>query len=225
MRPGANIKTAQDLSGKKIADPQLGGTQDIALRYYLQQNGLKAADKGGTVQITPTDNPTILTLFKTGRIDGAWVPEPWATRLVVEGKGQVFIDERSRWPNGKFVTTDVIVSTKFLNAHPDLVNKFLKADVDTVNLIQSNPDQTKTIVNSEIQRITGKGLPSKEIDLAYTNLDITYDPLTSTFEESANRAYTLGFLGSSKPDLNGLFYLGPLNQVLVSKGLAKVVGP
>jgi NitT/TauT family transport system substrate-binding protein len=225
VRPGANIKTAQDLSGKKIADPQLGGTQDIALRYYLQQNGLKAADKGGTVQITPTDNPTILTLFKTGRIDGAWVPEPWATRLVVEGKGQIFIDERSRWPNGKFVTTDVVVSTKFLNAHPDLVNKFLQADIDTVNYIQSNPDQTKTIVNSEIQRITGKGLPSKEMDLSYTNVDITYDPLTSTLEEAASRAYALGFLGSSKPDLNGIFYLGPLNQVLVSKGLATVVGP
>ncbi len=225
VRPGANIKTAQDLNGKKIADPQLGNTQDVALRYYLQQNGLKPTDKGGTVQITPTDNATILTLFKEGRIDGAWVPEPWATRLIVEGNGQVFLDERSRWPDGKFVTTNVVVSTKFLNAHPDVVNKFLQADVDTVNYIQGHPDQTKTIVNSEIKRITGKGLPSKEMDLAYTNLDITYDPLTSTFEESANRAYALGFLGSSKPDLNGLFYLGPLNQVLSSKGLAQVVGP
>ena len=225
VRPGANIKTAQDLSGKKIADPQLGGTQDVALRYYLQQNGLKPADKGGTVQIVPTDNSTILSLFKEGRIDGAWVPEPWATRLVVEGHGQIFLDERSLWPNGKFVTTDVIVNTKFLNAHPDVVNKFLQADVDTVNYIQSNPASAKTLVNSEIKRITGQGLPSSEIDQAFNNLDVTYDPLTNTLEASADRAYALGFLGSSKPNLNGIFYLGPLNQVLTSKGLAEVAGP
>ena len=225
VRPGANIKSPQDLSGKKIADPQLGGTQDVDLRYYLQQNGLKPADKGGTVQIVPTDNATTLTLFKEGRIDGAWVPEPWATRLVVEGHGQIFLDERTLWPNGKFVTTDVVVSTKFLNAHPDVVNKFLQAEVDTVNYIQSNLTDAKGIMNSEIKRLTGKGLPNSEIDQAFNNLDITYDPLTSTLEASADRAYSLGFLGSSKPSLNGIFYLGPLNQVLSSKGLAAVAGP
>ena len=95
VRPQSNIKSASDLAGKKIADPQQGGTQDVALRYYLLTHGLKPADKGGNVQIVPTDNPTILTLFKQGQIDGAWVPEPWATRLVVEGNGKVFLDERS----------------------------------------------------------------------------------------------------------------------------------
>jgi NitT/TauT family transport system substrate-binding protein len=225
VRPDAHIQTAKDLSGKKIASPQLGGTQDIALRYYLQQNGLAPADKGGTVQITPTDNPNILTLFKTGKIDGAWVPEPWATRLVVEGNGKVFVDERTLWSDGKFVTTDVIVRKAFLDQHPDIVNKFLQAHVDTVQWILSNPDSAKSIVNSEIKHITGKSLPSKEIDLAYHNLDITYDPLTSTFQEAADHAYTLGFLGSSKPDLNGIFYLGLLNQVLASEGLASVQGP
>jgi NitT/TauT family transport system substrate-binding protein len=224
VRPDAHIQTAKDLSGKKIASPQLGGTQDIALRYYLQQHGLVPADKGGTVQITPTDNPNILTLFKEGKIDGAWVPEPWATRLVVEGKGKVFLDERTLWPSGKFVTTDVIVRKAFLDQHPDIVNKFLQAHVDTVQWILSNPNSVKSIVNSEIKRITGKALLSQEIDLAYNNLDITYDPLISTFQEAADHAYSLGFLGSSKPDLTGIFHLGPLNQVLASKGLATVAG-
>ncbi len=224
VRPEANIQTAQDLANKKIADPQLGGTQDISLRYYLQQHGLQAADRGGNVQIIPTDNSTILTLFKQGKIDGAWVPEPWATRLVVEGKGKVFVDERTLWPDGKFITTDVVVRTAFLNAHPDLVNKFLQAHVDTIQYILSNPASAKSMVNTQIKLITGKALPSEEIDLAYRNLDITYDPLTSTLQESANRAFALGFLGSTKPDLNGIYYLGPLNQVLATKGLATVGG-
>lgn len=225
VRPGANIQTPKDLANKKLADPQLGGTQDVALRYYLQQNGLVPADKGGTVQIIPTDNTNILTLFRAGKIDGAWVPEPWATRLVVEGSGKVFLDERSRWPDGKFVTTDVIVRTAFLNQHPDIVSKFLQAHVDTVQYILSHPDDAKSIVNSEIKSITGKSLPSKEIDLAYNNLDITYDPLTSTLQEAADRAYALGFLGKSKPDITGIYNLGPLNQVLTSKGLTTVAGP
>jgi len=225
VRPGANIQTAKDLANKKIADPQLGGTQDISLRYYLQQNGLKPADKGGNVQIIPTDNSTILSLFKQGKIDGAWVPEPWATRLIVEGNGKVLVDERTLWPNGKFVTTLVVVRKAFLDAHPDLVNKFLQAHVDTIQYILSNPESAKSIVNSEIKSITGQALPSKEIDMAYNNLDITYDPLSSTLQESANRAFALGFLGSTNPNLTGIYDLGPLNQILASKGLAAVAGP
>jgi NitT/TauT family transport system substrate-binding protein len=224
VRPEAGIQTATDLANKKIADPQLGGTQDVSLRYYLQQHGLQAADKGGNVQILPTDNPTILTLFKQGKIDGAWVPEPWASRLVVEGNGKVFVDERTLWSDGKFTTTDVVVRTAFLNAHPDLVNKFLQAHVDTIQYILSNPESARSIVNAQIKLITGKALPSKEIDLAYHNLDITYDPLSSTLQESARRAFALGFLGSTQPDLTGIYDLGPLNQVLAAKGLATVSG-
>ena len=222
VRPQSNIKSASDLAGKKIADPQQSGTQDVALRYYLLNHGLKPADKGGNVQIVPTDNATILTLFQSGRIDGAWVPEPWATRLIVEGKGQVLVDERSLWPGGKFVTTDVVVSTKFLTQHPDLVNKFLQAHVETVQYILGNPDSAKSLVNSEIKRITSKALPSQELDQAYTNLDITYDPITNSLQEQANHAYALGFLGSSQPDLSRIYSLGQLNQVLLSKGLAQV---
>ncbi len=225
VRPGARIQSPKDLANKKFADPQLGGTQDVALRYYLQQNGLKAADKGGNVQIIPTDNATILTLFKAGKIDGAWVPEPWATRLIVEGKGKVFLDERSLWPGGKFVTTNVVVRKAFLDQHPDLVNKLLQGHVDTIEYIMSNPESAKSIVNQEIKLITGKAMTSKELDLAYNNLDITYDPLSDTLLQSANRAFSLGFLGSSKPDLSGIYNLGPLNQVLSSKGLATVAGP
>lgn len=224
VRPAAHIESPKDLSGKRIADPQLGGTQDVSLRNYLQQNGLKSTAKGGTVQVIPTDNPTILTLFKQGKIDGAWVPEPWATRLVVEDAGKVFVDERSLWPNGKFITTEVVVRTAFLNQHPDLVQKFLQAHVDTVEYILSNPESAKSLINSQLKQITGKALPGAEIDQAYNNLDITYDPLTATVQMQANRAYGLGFLASN-PELSGLYDLGPLNQVLTSKGLATVAGP
>jgi NitT/TauT family transport system substrate-binding protein len=224
IRPGANIHTPADLSGKTLADPQLGGTQDVALRYYLQQHGLQTADKGGTVRIVPTDNSTILAEFKQGKIDGAWVPEPYATRLVDEAGGHVFVDERTLWPDGKFVTTDVIVNTRFLNAHPDLVKKFLQAHVDTVKYILGNPDAAETIVNNELKSITGKSLTAKELSQAWANFSVTYDPLASTLRESADREFALGFLGTSKPDLSSINSVGTLNEVLKAEGLATVSG-
>lgn len=225
VRPGAHITSPSDLRGKKLATPQLGNTQDVALRFYLQQHGLKPVDQGGTVQIIPTDNANILALFKQGQIDGAWVPEPWASRLILEGKGQVFVDERTLWPNGQFVTTNVVVRTQFLKDHPDLVASFLKAHIETVRYINAHPDAAKIIVNSELKRITGKSLAPAVLDRAFTTLAVTYDPLAQSLVVSADHAYALGFLGASKPNLTGVYDLQPLNQALAAQGLAPVTGP
>jgi NitT/TauT family transport system substrate-binding protein len=200
VRPEAGIASPADLDGKKFATPQLGGTQDVALRYLVQEAGLATADNGGTVTILPTQNPDILTLFQKGEIDGAWVPEPWATRLVQEAGGAVFIDERDKWPDGKFVTTHVIVRTAFLNERPDLVEAFLRSHVQTVEYIKANPEEAKSLVNQEIERITTKPLPREVLDQAITTLEFTYDPLASTLFVSADHAFELGFLGS-RPSL------------------------
>lgn len=222
VRPGANIHGPQDLNGKKIADPQLGGTQDVSLRHYLQVHGLKTTDKGGTVQVIPADNANILTMFKQGSIDGAWVPEPWATRLLVEDKGQVLVDERTLWPNNAFTTTVVVARKAFLDQHPDLVQKFLQAHVETVQYINGSKDQAVTEVNSQLKTLTGKPLATPVINGAFKNLDITYDPLAGTLFQAADSAYGLGFLGTSKPDLGGIFDLTPLNTVLKAKNLPSV---
>ncbi|MGZ3638785.1 MAG: ABC transporter substrate-binding protein [Ktedonobacterales bacterium] len=224
VRPGAHITTAADLAGKKIATPQKGNTQDIALRYYLQQNHLKPTEDGGTVQVVPTDNANILTLFKAGQIDGAWVAEPYVSRLVVEDKGTVLVDERTLWPNGKFVSTNVVARKAFLDQHPDVVKAFLKAHVETVQYIQANLASAKTIANGELQRLSGKALAPAVIDSAFANVDVTYDPLAQSLLTSADHAYALGFLGETKPDLSGIYALKPLNDVLSAKGLAPVAG-
>lgn len=222
VRPESGIAAPKDLSGKTFASPQLGGTQDVALRYFLRQNGLKTDTEGGTVRIIPTANADILTLFKQGRIDGAWVPEPWGTRLIQEGGGKVFVDERSLWPEGKFVTTLVVVSAKFLKARPDLVKQFLRAHVESAQFVASNPAGAKKITNDEIARITSAGLPPAVIDQAFTNVAFTWDPYPKTLLEAANAAFALGFLGDTKPDLSGIFDLTLLNEVLAEKGLAPI---
>ena len=221
VRPQANISKPEGFAGKKIASPQMGNTQDVALRAYLTMHGLKLAEKGGNVQVVPTDNPQILDLFKLGQIDGAWVPEPWATRLIVDGGGQLLLDERDLWPNGDFVTGNIIVSTKFLQEHPDVVKAWLRAHVEVTQWELANPDQAKQLANDEIKRLTGKALPIEVVDGAWSRMRITYDPISSSLFKSAEDAYTAGFL-KEKPNLSGIYDLTLLNEVLKEKGLPSV---
>jgi NitT/TauT family transport system substrate-binding protein len=222
VRDGGGIATAADFAKKKVADPQLGATQDVALRTWLEQNGLAAEEQGGNVKVIPADNATTLLAFQKGDIDAAWVPEPWATRLMQEGGGTLFLDEKDLWPNGQFITTNVIVRTGFLDKHPDVVLNFLRAHVETTAWIAANAEEAKTLVNKGIQDITGKPLAQKVIDAAWQNIQVTNDPLAAAALKSADSAFALGFLGASKPDLSKLFALDLLNKVLQEKNLPTV---
>ena len=218
VRNDSGIRSASDFHGKKIASPQVGNTQDVALRTWLKTNGYKTRDKGGDVEVIPLANPDQLTLFAKKELDGAWAPEPWATRLIQEGNGHLFIDERTLWPNGQFVTTNLIVSTKFLKQHPDLVKNWLRAHVELTDWINGHLPDAKKILNQQIQKDTGKALPSAVLDEAFGRLQATYDPLRGALLSSAKSAYDAGFLGRQIPDLSSLYDLTLLNQVLTEKG-------
>jgi NitT/TauT family transport system substrate-binding protein len=217
VRPGAGIKDANDFHGKRIATPQLGNTQDVAFRVWLHAHGLAPREKGGDVQVIPIANPDQLTLFLKGEIDGAWAPEPWASRLVHEAGGRVFLDERDLWPNHQFVAAVVIARTEFLQQHPDLVKKFIATHVELTNWINKNPDEAKRILNEEIRRETSKALPADVLNDALSRLEVTYDPLRSAFLHAAQQAYDLGFLGKEPQDFSGLFDLKLLSEVLVEQ--------
>jgi NitT/TauT family transport system substrate-binding protein len=218
VRKDSGIQKAEDFHGKRIASPQLGNTQDVALRAWLKAHGLKTTDKGGDVQVLPMANPDQLTLFLKKELDGAWAPEPWATRLIQEGNGRLFLDERDLWPNGQFVITNLIVSTKFLSQHPDLVKIWIRAHVELTDWINAHLAESKQLLNAQIRKETGKALPPAVLDEAFTRLQVTYDPLHSSLISSARAAYEAGFLGRQPPDLSNLYDLSALNQVLTEKG-------
>jgi NitT/TauT family transport system substrate-binding protein len=215
-----SITSPAQLKGAKLATPQLGNTQDVALRYWLSQHGLKSdTTGGGDVSIQPSDNSTIVTGFGQGQIDGAWVPEPYASRLVQAG-GKVLVDERSLWPKEQFVTTTLAVSTTFLRAHPQTVQALLRGQLDANAWIAANPDEAKATVNAQLATLTGKPLPTPVIDRAWSEIAITNDPLASTLQASADHAVKVGLL--QKPQLHGIYDLAPLNQVLAEKKLPTV---
>jgi sulfonate transport system substrate-binding protein len=218
VRADSGIQKPEDFHGKKIASPQQGNTQDVALRSWLKAHGMKTADKGGDVQVMPMANPDQLTLFQKKELDAAWAPEPWATRLIRDGNGRMFLDERDLWPKGQFVVTNLIVSTKFLQQHPDLVKNWIRANVEITDWINQNLPEAKKLLNQQIQKETGKALSAGLLDEAFTRIEITYDPLRNTLLTSAHSAFDAGFLGKQMPDLSRLYDLTLLNQVLTEKG-------
>jgi NitT/TauT family transport system substrate-binding protein len=221
----AGINSAQDLGGKKFASPQLGNTQDVALKKYLVDSGFKTTENGGNVTVSPVANADILTLFLKKEIDGAWVPEPWATRLVKEANGKIFVDERDLWPpDGKFVTANIIARTDYLAQNPDVIKKLIDAHVNETQGINNNKEQAIKEFNVQLKKLTGKELPEDVLTESLTRLEFTYDPIKESLFKSANDAYDLGFLakGKARPNLEGIYDLTVLDQVLTEKGMATI---
>jgi len=218
VRNDAGINKPEDFHGKRVATPQLGNTQDVALRTWLKSHGMKTNDKGGDVQIVPMANPDQLMLFLKKDLDAAWAPEPWATRLIHEGRGRLFVDERTLWPHGQFVIGLLVVNTKFLKDHPDLVKTWIRTNVELTDWINAHQAEAKKLLNEQIQRETGKALAPAILDEALSRLQVTYDPLRDALMMAARQAFDDGFLGRQMPDLSRLYDLSLLNQVLAEKG-------
>ena len=219
IRGDSGVTTVYDFAGKKFASPQLGNTQDVALRSYLLKNGYKTSENGGNVTILPAANSDIVTMMSKKDIDGAWVPEPWGTILVKQANGKIFLDERDLWPNGKFATALIVARTDYLKSHPDIIQKLLEAHVKETVWINNNKDESIKDFNIQLKKITGKTIPNDVISAAFTRMDITYDPVQSSVSKSAQDAFDLGFLGDKKPDLSNMFDLSILDKVLQAQNL------
>ena len=211
-----SINSAEDLKGKAVASPQLGNTQDVALRTWLESKGLSTdTTGGGDVSIRPQDNATSLNAFKAGDIVGAWVPEPWATRLVTEGGGKILVDEADLWPQGKFVTTQLIVTTTFLKDHPDVVQKLVNGQVAANDFIKSNPFDAQTDVSNNIARITGKAIPGDLVIASFKNIEFTNDPIATSLAKNNKDAKAIPGL-TSADSLKGIYDLSFLNKALTA---------
>ncbi len=220
-----DITGPEQLAGAKLATPQLGGTQDVALRAWLAESGLASdIQGGGDVSILPQENSATLDAFKAGEIDGAWLPEPWATRLVLEGGAKVLFDERDIWPEGQFVTTHLIARTAFLEEHSDVVKKLLEGQVQATELVNADAAAAQTQVNAQIEAITGKALDEHVLATAWEHLEFTVDPVASSLEATAEHAITIGLLDDVDLTSPGIYDLTLLNEVLTASGHPAVEG-
>ncbi|MQY16794.1 hypothetical protein SRB5_69970 [Streptomyces sp. RB5] len=217
----AKIMSLADVKGKKIATPQLGNTQDVAFLDWIAEQGWDVDPRSGKgdVSVVRTDNKVTPDAYKSGAIDGAWVPEPTASKLVAEG-AKVLLDESTLWPDKKFVITNVVVSQSFLAEHPDVVSAVLAGTIATNKWINAHPDEAKASANTALKELTGKALPDDVIDPAWESIEITDDPLAATLSTEARHAVKAGLL--DEPDLAGIYDLTPLDKALKAAGLPPV---
>jgi NitT/TauT family transport system substrate-binding protein len=220
VRP--DINSAGDLRGKTVASPELGNTQDVALRAWLSSQGLRNSVRGGgDVTVAPTKNASTLQLVKSGKLAGAWAPEPWASRLVLEAGGKVLVNERDLWPGEQFVTTHLVVRTDFLERHPQTVEALLRGHVDAVQWATQHRAEAKTTVNDSINALTGKPLRPDVVDRAWQNLAVTDDPIATSLQRNAANAVAAG-VATKQVDLHGIYELSILNRILNQRGLPAV---
>jgi NitT/TauT family transport system substrate-binding protein len=212
VRPG--ITSPQQLLGKKIATPQLANTQDISLKKWLKQNNLPIGTGPNAVEVVNIDNARALDAYKTGQLDGGWLPEPYASQFVLQAGATQLIDERTLWPNGQFPTTVVIARTDYVQAHPATVAAFLKGLVAAETL---DPTAAKAAANAGLGAAGSKPLPQNVLDRAWSEVSLNPDPLASIFPQLAQDAVTAGTTGSAT-DVKGLIDVGPLNQALTAAG-------
>lgn len=206
VHPDSEISSASDFAGKKIAAPQIGNTQDISLRHYLSENGLKPAEKGGSVIVYNIPNPDVFTLFVKGDIDGAWVAEPWATILETELGGKRLFHEEELWPDKTFASVLLIGNANYVEQNQKLVSDFLTSHQETVIWINQNPVETRIVFNDFLKSHLGQPLSDDVVDIALSNLVISDDPQSDSVHSIAKKADALGYLGRNGYDLTTIFY-------------------
>ncbi|NYH54591.1 NitT/TauT family transport system substrate-binding protein [Nocardiopsis arvandica] len=224
VRPG--IDGVEDLPGATLATPQLGNTQDVALRWFAREQGWRVdTEGGGDLSILPQNNAETVNAFTLGEIDGAWVPEPYLSRLVTEAGGELLLDEAEQWPGtgGDFVTTHLIVNADYLDTHPEEVERLLRGHVETVDWINHHPEGARRAAAVHLADLTGSRPEPGVVASAFDNMTFTVDPIAPSLAAGAEHAQTVGLI--DPVDLNGIYALDPLNGLLREAGRDEVAGP
>jgi NitT/TauT family transport system substrate-binding protein len=212
----AGIAAPGQLVGATLSTPALGNTQDVALRSWLAAAGYATPlEGGGEVTIRPQSNARILETFLAGTIDGGWVPEPWATRMVEEGGGHVLVDERDLWDGGEFVTAQLIVATHLLDERPHVVEALLRGHLDAIGAASRDPADVAPVVARGIAAATGTSPDAGIVARALGNLTFTPDPIAGSLRGQAAAATASGLL--VPVDLDGIYDLRLLDQLLAER--------
>lgn len=212
IRNDSGIERFEGITGKRVATPQKGNTQDVALLSLMKEKALSPRTQGGTVEIFNISGGDQITAFVKKQVDAIWTIEPWVSRLVSEANGKILFEEKELWPEGTYATTVLVTRKKFMDEHPDLVQKWVSGHVENTNYVNQNLQEAKEIFNKELQYETGKFLPVAYLDECFKKIVFTDDPMEHSVQESAKRAKEIGYLGRNEVDLKDLYELSFLTQ-------------
>lgn len=213
-----------DLAGRTFATPDFGGTQDVALRVWLQDRGYEV-DTGSpeSVSITPMPSGQAFQTFRQGSIDGFWGPQPWVTRMVQEEGGNVLVDERDLWPDGRYPTTILAVRTEFLQQHPQTVEKLLGGLEDSVDYLDTaETSEVIETLNGGMEAARTEPLEPETIEASLEAMEWTTDPMESTYPTLLENGVQAGT--TQDASLDGFVDDAYINTVREQRGQEPVGG-
>jgi NitT/TauT family transport system substrate-binding protein len=188
------VEEAADLRGAQLAVAQLGSTQDVSLRKWLRAHHLATKERGGDVRVTTLAPAALASAMASGEVAGGWLPEPWATRLVTESGARRLVDERNEWQNGLFAASLLAARADLVAARRSDVDRVVAALRAEIAAIATDPGAARATTHAEIGRLTGKGVPRKVLDAAWSYVDFTENPLAGAVERFAEDAALLGLV-------------------------------
>lgn len=203
---GKRVTSARQLARAPLAAPA-GGAQQAALDYWLRASH---AGGQGAGRITMT-SAYLVRALRAGRIAGAWEPAPDDVQLVAAG-GHVLVNEASLWPGGRFATALLVVTSRYLAAHPSAVIGLLRGQVQAAGLLTASRATTETQIGNRL------GIPRGVLSESLAQLTFTSDPLAASVLTEARHAVAAGLLRPLPESLAGLYDLGPLNTLLRAAG-------
>ncbi len=203
-------RTPRDLAGKRVASPQLGNTQDIALRVWVRSQGMTVGEGPSDVKVFPLSNPDILGLFARGEIEAAWVPEPWGARLRAEVGAHILVDERDLWEGRRFPTTVVVATRRALETRRREVVAMLRAHLALTDRWKADPAGFARAANEQYGKLTGHPLPDPILQDAFSRLEPTVDPLGRQLELCARHAQELRYAPAG--DVSGIVDASTLQE-------------
>jgi NitT/TauT family transport system substrate-binding protein len=206
------ITSAAQLAGQRVAAPA-GTASAAALEAWMRQNGINA-DLPGNVTMT---GPYLARAISHGQLAAAWEPAPLDAEMTAAG-GRALLNEASLWPGGQFATAVLVVTTKFLAAHPAAVSGLLSGDLQAVQYLNTDPSPADAAAAKQFSLAARQALPAAVLKVAFAQLRFTVDPLAATMFAEAQQAAAAGLLRPvpSPRAMESLFDLAPLNRLLTA---------
>ncbi|MDT7952068.1 MAG: ABC transporter substrate-binding protein [Acetobacteraceae bacterium] len=186
VRTAANIKTAADFKGKKVATP-FGSTSHFRLLGFLKTNGLTQRD----VTVLDMKAPAIVAAWSRGEIDAAYVWAPAKSKILADG-GAPFPTYEALDKAGYVIADLIIVRDGFAQQYPEAVVGFLAAYGKALAMYRADPDKTADIVAKQAGVTPAVALADmKEYDFVPLAEQVTPAWLGGTAAEPGKFAHVL----------------------------------
>jgi NitT/TauT family transport system substrate-binding protein len=134
IKAGSTLHSAQDLVGRKVGVPGLGGALHVLVRRWL---ALKGVDYRKVIFVEVAF-PQMNDVLKGGTIDAAVVADPFMGRIVQSGTGTVMAHLSRDLPDG-FSVLLYAATRQWAGKNPAALASFRKAIAEACVLAQQNP--------------------------------------------------------------------------------------